>query len=135
MDRVLTPVACGLAGAVLLAALGAVWGGAVRVLAYFRGPTVPDATLREALRRGVRGGTGFLGAFGGVLGVLIGVIEPSADAAVEALAASVGTVGLIMLVIVGMIGVPATALGGAPTRRSSGSVRGSSSSTCRWRVA
>jgi hypothetical protein len=110
VDRVLTPVACGLAGAVLLAALGAMWGGAVRVLAYLRGPTVPDATLREALRRGVRGGTRFLGAVGGVLGVLIGVIEPSADDAAEALAASVGTVGLIMLVIVGMIGVPATAL-------------------------
>jgi hypothetical protein len=109
VDRLLTPIVCGLSGGVVLTALGALWGGAVRVLAHLRG-LVPDTTLRESLRRGARSGAGFLGVLGGVLGVLVGVVEPSADAAAGALAENVGAVGQVMLVIVGMIGVPATAL-------------------------
>ena len=109
IDRLLTLVLCGFLGALLLGVMGAAWGGIVRVMANLRGG-VPDATLAESLRRGARGGAGFLAVLGGVLGVLVGLIERSADTAVEALLANVGTVGVIMLVIVGMIGLPATGL-------------------------
>ena len=102
MDRVVTVATCGLAGAVAFAALGALWGGTVRVMANLR-DRVPDATLGESLRRGIRGGAGFLGALGGIFGAIVGLVEPSAEAALGAVAANAYTVGVIMLVIGGMI--------------------------------
>ncbi len=51
MDRLMTAVLCGLLAAVFFGVLGALWGGAVRVLAKLR-DRVPDATLRESLRKG-----------------------------------------------------------------------------------
>ncbi len=109
MDRVWTAVLCGLLGAVAFGLLGAVWGGGVRVLAKLR-ESVPDFTVGESFRKGLRSGAVFLAILGGVLGFVVGLIEPSAEESLGVLADHVWTSGLVMLVIVFMIGVPATLL-------------------------
>src|SRR5437763_10020147 len=108
MERLLIAAAGSLLAAAAFGALGALFGGAVRLLAQLR-DRVSDVTPGEAFRNGVRGGAGFLAVLGGLFGVLVAFVEPSAQDSVEALEAGVGTLGLLMLVIGLGIAAPTTA--------------------------
>jgi len=58
VNQLVTVAVSALLGAVAFGMLGALFGGAVRVMAYFR-DQVPDRTVGAAIRNGVRGGAGF----------------------------------------------------------------------------
>jgi hypothetical protein len=109
VDRVLTSIMCGLAGAVALGILGAPWGGTVRVMANLRFPS-SDAPPRQWFCQGARSGAGFLFVLGGLVGVLMGVVAPSREEAFMMLAAIVYSAAEDMFVIVVRIGLPATGL-------------------------
>lgn len=109
MHHLLTVAASALLGAVAFGMLGALFGGAVRVMAYFR-DQLPDRTVGAALRNGVRGGAGFLAVIGGLFGVLVAILEPTAEDRMTVLRDAVGTVGTLMLWIGIGIAVPSTIL-------------------------
>src|SRR6516165_8614893 len=106
MDRIVAALVCSLIAAALFGVLGAFYGALVRLLAGMR-DRVPDATHAESVRKGLKGGAGFLAVLGGLFGAFIGFTEP-AQTRVQALRTGVGIVAILVLGIGLFIAVPTT---------------------------